>query len=93
MTVYKAERVGRRDAEREAFSALAQRGLLGSVELVDVEVGTSDTRVAHHLGRRPRAWVVIDVTGSARVWRTAPSDELFLTLRATAPVTLALLVW
>lgn len=90
---YRVERPGVRDSERESFRLLDRLGITSAVEVLDVAVGTSDTKVAHGLGRRPKAWVIMDQAEDATVWRTEPSDSSFLTLRASADTVISLLVW
>jgi hypothetical protein len=58
-----------------------------------VAVGTTDTPLKHGLGRLPRGFHVADKDAQADVWRSAPSTDQLLTLRASAPVNVILWIY
>jgi hypothetical protein len=52
--------------------------------LVQVRLVVTDTNVYHGLGHVPKSWELLDNTGAATVFRTAPMNDKFVTLRASA---------
>jgi hypothetical protein len=74
-----------------AFQQLQSLPLVDGSEVKEVSIGTSPTQVAHGLGLQPSKWVLTDIQADARVWRTAWDDK-FLTLQASAQVTVSLWV-
>lgn len=60
---------------------------------ITVTVSTSDTRVAHQLGARPRGWIVLRATGAPAAIAEISSDADHLVLRATATATFTIWVW
>lgn len=74
----------------------AQSNVLeGARLLVNVAIGTGDTRIYHGLGRSPVSWLVARPSGNAVVWEqtTSPAPGEYLLLRASAAVTCDLVVW
>lgn len=61
----------------------------------DFAVGTGDTRLDHGLGRAIKGFLVVRQHGSASVFEGTPSTApaVFLNLRASAAVTVTLVVF
>lgn len=81
---------------RGALVELNSRPFLDGRLVEDVDLTTSQTKVAHGLGRIPKGWVVVDKTGNVDVWRdtTGTSQrKTFLYLKADAAVTVSLWVF
>ena len=51
------------------------------------------TVVNHLLGQTPQGWFISDINGSASVYRSAPFNDLTLTLTSNAAVTVNLVVF
>ena len=81
------------DALASRVDDIAASPIVPGVLREDVAVGTSDTQVAHGLGRMPRGWFLVSPAADARVWQTADASATLLTLRASAAVTTSLWVF
>ena len=57
-----------------------------------VNITTTDTLVAHGLGRTPIGWIVVDQDADARIWRVK-IDAQYLCLIASANVSVSLWVF
>jgi hypothetical protein len=65
---------------------------------IPIVLNTTFGNIPHRLGRRARGWIVIDQNADATVWRDTtpganPDETKFLRLRASAAVTVKLLVF
>lgn len=71
--------------------------LLGEIVLghqVQRAIGTSETTVAHGLGRVPKGWLLFSPqSGAASPVETSPPDNFNLYLSASSAVTPKLWVW
>lgn len=76
----------------KTLSAVTDVKLLAGTLLETIAVGTTPTAVSHKLGYKPRGWFVVDADVAASLYR-ASSDASFLTLVASAPVTVSLWVF
>lgn len=54
--------------------------------LENVSLKTGTNVVNHLLGRRMQGWFIVDLQGIATIYRSAPFDNLTLTLTSSAPV-------
>lgn len=61
--------------------------------LFNVSVGASATKIDHRLGRKPQGFYIIDKTSDSNVWRSAPFDDLYLTLTSSSPTTISLWIF
>lgn len=67
--------------------------ILNGVTVEDVALINGVTVVNHRLGRKPQGWVLTDVDSVATVYRSAPFNELTLTLTSNAVATAQLWVF
>jgi hypothetical protein len=87
-----------KDVDDRLRALAASPLLLGKqIDDVELEVATS-TPIRHQLGRKPKGYFVVDMTGAttAGFLNTDDSDDLFLTLTATdygATITVSLWVY
>lgn len=92
--VHAQELLRMQDNVGSLLNTVAAVPILQAVHLVDVDLGPTAVNVDHGLGRPWTAWLVTDRDAAATVWRSASaSPERFLTLTASASVTVALMVW
>lgn len=80
------------DLHRQAFSDAFRFEELRGARLDGVTIDTSDTVVAHPLGRSPMGWRLVDKRGAGDVYRIS-WNERTLTLRASVGVDVDLWVW
>lgn len=72
----------------------AVSGIASARQLKAVAVGTTDTPVAHGLGRPFTAWLVVRRTAAAQPFEGTQTDtSKFLVLQSSSAVTVDLLVW
>ena len=79
-----------------SFTASVIAGRIADNVIVEnVIVGTSPVNIAHRLGRTPIGWVVVDKNANSDVWSpsSSPQPSSLLTLQASTPVTIKLLVF
>jgi hypothetical protein len=67
---------------------LSSSSILNSVSLV-----TGNNTINHLLGRTQQGWILCDQTASASIYRSAPFNSITLTLNASAPCIVDLLVF
>jgi hypothetical protein len=61
--------------------------LFSSASIVSgVELINGITVVNHKLGRTPQGWFITDINGAATIYRSAPFNNLTLTLTSSAAV-------
>ena len=51
------------------------------------------TVINHMLGRNMQGWIITDITGAATIYRSAPFNNLTLTLTSNAAVTVSIEVF
>lgn len=61
--------------------------------LTGVALANGVTVVNHKLGRQMQGWSIVDTNGAAQIYRSAPLNELTLTLTSNAAVTVAIEVF
>lgn len=69
---------------------------LNGVTLEEVTIGTSNTDIAHKLGRKPVGWLILRKRSNATVWdnqNTVSAPATFLRLVASAQVSVDLYVF
>jgi hypothetical protein len=67
---------------------------MGSVSILkNVVLVTGDNVINHLLGKTQQGWFLTDTQGSSVVFRTAPFNQLTLTLNASAPVVVSIAVF
>lgn len=66
-----------------AISETINNALLNGLFLENLSISTTNTQVAHKLGRVPKGYIVIDSNAAANVY-TIDKDTQFITLKATA---------
>lgn len=54
------------------------------VYIKDITLNSGVNVINHKLGRVPQGWIAIDVQGASTVYRSAPFNDLTLTLTLTA---------
>lgn len=67
--------------------------LLQGIILPDVELSNGVTVINHLLQRKLQGWFVVDINGSAEIFRSQPKNDLTLTLTSNAAVTVSLFVF
>lgn len=80
------------DAIAQAFVDLQRDLLLLRFTIDSAAIATSETKVAHGLGRVPRGRIILSQSADARVWDSKAADAQWLYLRASSAVTVKLLV-
>lgn len=73
----------------DALQVLQKDPLLSFTERKNVNIGTSNTRVAHGLGRVPVGWIMTDRTGLGQVYRVS-WDSQFVTFVSSTLVTVSI---
>jgi len=64
---------------------------LNSVSILeDVSLKVGDNVINHRLGRKLRGWVLLDVNAATTIYRSAPLNDLTLTLNSSAVATISL---
>lgn len=78
---------------RQAIESLAAQVVQKST--ITVTLGTTTSLVSHQLGKKPTAWIVVDKTAQADVWRdtTQAMTNDKIPLKASAAVTVTLQFW
>lgn len=66
---------------------------LDNVLLKNISLSSGVTIIDHKLGRTPQGWRIVDVDGAATIYRSAPLNNLTLTLTSDAAVTISLEVF
>lgn len=61
------------------------------IKNITLSVGTNV--INHKLSRQQQGWRVVDITGAAQIYRSAPLNATTLTLTSDAAVTIALEVF
>jgi len=61
--------------------------------LTNVSLSTGKNTINHKLGRQMQGWIITDINGIATIYRSAPMNNLTLTLTASAPVVVSLEVF
>ena len=67
--------------------------LTKGVALTDISLSSGSNSVSHKLQRLPQGWIITDIQGAATVYRSAPFNDLTLTLTSSAAVKVNLLVF
>ena len=70
-----------------------QIGDIAGGKLVTATLGTTQTQVAHGLGRMPRGYLSVGQDSGAVFYKSAAPDAEYLYLTATAPVAVELWVF
>ena len=64
---------------------------LNSVSILeDVSLKVGDNVINHRLGRKLRGWVLLDVNAATTIYRSAPLNDLTLTLNSSAVAIISL---
>ena len=58
--------------------------------LEDISLKVGDNVINHRLGRKLRGWVLLDVNAATTIYRSAPLNDLTLTLNSSAVATISL---
>lgn len=75
------------------ITEVARHPHVASEVLDAAEIATTDTQVAHKLGRTPIGWRIVDVTAGWGDVRRSSWDSEYITLIAAATTTIAIEVW
>jgi hypothetical protein len=76
-----------------ALNPVVQQPLVNSSQIDGVNLIAGETKFSHKLGRTPQGWMVVDKTGYADIFRSAPFNPLTLTLTSSFAVTVSVLVY
>lgn len=66
---------------------------LQNLILKDIVLASGSNVINHKLGRKMQGWRIVDRDSAATVYRSAPLNDLTLTLTASAAVTISLEVF
>lgn len=58
--------------------------------LKEISLTTGVNVINHRLGRMQQGWFITDIDGSSTIYRSAPLNDLTLTLTASAPATVSI---
>lgn len=75
------------------LNPLLNSPLSSSLILQGVVLATGNNVINHKLSRKLQGWALVDVNGAATIYRSAPKNELTLTLNSNASVVVDLLVF
>lgn len=64
----------------------------GSI-LQNISISTGSNVINHKLGQKMQGWVIIDTTAAITLYRSAALNDLTLTLTASGPATISLMVF
>lgn len=67
--------------------------LVNGLLLPNLMLKSGDNVINHKLGRAPQGWFLVDTTAACQLYRSAPYNNLTITLNASAPTTAALWVF
>lgn len=75
------------------INPLLDNPYMQGILLNSISLNNGVTVVNHKLGRKLQGWVLVDIDGAAEVYRSAPKNDLTLTLTSNAAVTCDLYVF
>jgi hypothetical protein len=78
---------------KSTLDSLLKRPMSSSLLLTGISLVAGDNVINHRLDRVPQGWLVVDTTAAVSIYRAAPMNLLTLTLNASAPSTVSLLVF
>jgi len=64
--------------------------LNGASVLKDIPLVNGSTTINHLLGQTMQGWFIVDITGAATIYRSAPFNDKTLTLTSNAAVTVSI---
>ncbi len=76
----------------QAIAGFIKSPLLDGLQLDDVSLATGNTKIKHKLGRKIRGYLIVKRSNASTIYDSA-SDDLFLTLNASAPLTVSLWIF
>lgn len=77
----------------QILNSLLKNPSLDSLLLKDINLVAGDNIINHRLGRTPQGWRIVDATAASTAYRSAPFNDLTLTLNASAPCVVAIEVF
>lgn len=63
---------------------------LNNLTTLDVQLVNGTNVINHKLGQIPQGWIILDITGAAVIYRSAPFNKLTLTLTSNAAVSVSI---
>lgn len=75
------------------INPLLSRPQLQGIVLKDIPLIAGVNVINHHLGRKMQGWTQTDINAAITLYRSAPYNDLTLTLTASAPATVSLEVF
>jgi hypothetical protein len=78
---------------RALLNPVLANPLTNAQMLQNVVLKNGVTVINHKLGQIQQGWLILDINGSSNVYRSAPFNDLTLTLTSSATVTVNLLVF
>jgi hypothetical protein len=75
---------------KTALVPILRKPLNGMVILPGLALASGVNVINHKLGRMPQGWVVLDTNAAQTVYRSAPFNDLTLSLTASGAVTITL---
>lgn len=58
--------------------------------LSNIVLKSGNNVINHKLGQTQQGWILTDIQGAATIYRSAPFNDLTLTLNSSAPVTVSI---
>lgn len=75
------------------LNAVLKNPITNPILLKDVSLTTGTNVINHRLGQTLQGWFITDIDGTAAIYRSAPKNNLTLTLISSANVTVDLAVF
>lgn len=76
-----------------SLNPLLLNPLLKGVILPNVVLAAGDNVINTRLSRKLQGWVVVDIDAAVQIYRSAPKNDLTLTLNSSGPATVSILVY
>jgi hypothetical protein len=76
-----------------AFRSLDRVPLLDGRLIENIELTTTERKIPHNLGRKPKGYLIVDTNAAATVHRSSESDDRYLPLTSSATVTVKIWVF
>lgn len=75
------------------LNPLLSRPANNSSLLTDIELNTGVNVINHLLGKKMQGWIIIDIDAAITYYRSAPMNDLTLTLTCSGPATVSIEVF
>lgn len=75
------------------LNPLLNAPLSSNLILKEIVLAVGNNVINHKLGRKLQGYIISDITGAATIYRSAPKNDLTLTLNSNASVVVDLVVF